>query len=504
VPGNIILGRWCDCSLPSIIFAVYYDDMNKTCLTLIAAVLFNMPFFAQPAPLGPLPTAGQLAWHRLEQYAFVHFSMNTFTGKEWGFGDESTELFNPVNFDARQWVKTFADAGLNAVILTCKHHDGFCLWPSRFTTHSVSASPFRDGKGDVVREVAEACQAFGLKFGIYLSPWDRNHPDYGTAAYLDYYRNQLTELLTTYGPVFEMWFDGANGGNGYYGGSRELRKINPAEYYEWPQTLDLARSLQPGILFFSDAGPDIRWCGNESGFVNETNWCLFSNDTLYPGKPGIENLLATGMADGDKWIPAEVDVSIRPGWFYHENENERVKTAEQLFRIYLNSVGRGANLLLNIPPGPDGLLHPLDIEALTSWKQMRDSIFARNIAAEAQISATHTRPGSGLYGAVNLTDGNPHTYWATDDTVKSADIILHWDNPRQISYVLIQEHIELGQRIRQFEIDALAGGEWKCVVKGTTIGYKRIAETGISGCSAIRIRFIDAKACPVISNIEVY
>jgi alpha-L-fucosidase len=260
---------------------------------------------AAPAALYPVPSERQMEWHEMEMNAFIHFTTNTFTGLEWGFGNESPSIFNPSQMNATQWVRTLKDAGFKGVILTSKHHDGFCLWPSKYTEHSVKNSRWKNGKGDVVKEVSDACKKEGLKFGVYLSPWDRNRADYGQPTYIEYYRNQLKELFTSYGSVFEMWFDGANGGNGFYGGANETRKINGATYYDWPNTLSLVRNIQPNVLFFSDAGPDLRWVGNESGVAGETNWNTISNDTLYAGKPGIEGLLNKGAENGTKWIPAE-------------------------------------------------------------------------------------------------------------------------------------------------------------------------------------------------------
>jgi alpha-L-fucosidase len=464
----------------------------------------TFPQIIPPSPVGPVPSEKQLEWHELEQYAFIHFSINTFTGKEWGYGDESPELFNPSSFDAEQWVKTLKEAGLNALILTCKHHDGFCLWPSKYTEHSVKYSPFRQGNGDVVKEVSEACQKFGLKFGIYLSPWDRNQASFGTPAYLDYYRNQLAELLTQYGPVLEMWFDGANGGDGFYGGNRENRTIDRQTYYQWPVTLDLARNLQPGMLFFSDAGPDIRWCGNESGYAGETNWCIIDPDTLYPGKSGIENLLNSGSEYGIRWIPAETDVSIRPGWFYHPEQDTLVKSPEVLFELYLNSVGHGSNLLLNIPPDRRGLLNEHDVQSLLEWKKLLDKAFANNLASDAKVKASSYRGNSAGFSPANLTDGRKDTYWATDDSVKTAEIEIDLGKSRDLKYVVLQEYIRLGQRIKSFTIEAWADHSWQPVASATTIGYKRIIALNGAHTSRIRIRIKDSKACPVISNIEVY
>jgi alpha-L-fucosidase len=459
---------------------------------------------APPEAILPVPGENQLAWHDLEQYAFIHFTTNTFTGKEWGYGDESPSIFNPSALDAEQWATVIREAGLKGIILTCKHHDGFCLWPSAYTEHSVKNSPFRDGKGDVVKEVSDACRRHGLFFGVYLSPWDRNFAQYATPAYVTYYRNQLTELLSNYGPIAEVWFDGANGGDGYYGGAREQRKIDNRTYYDWPNTHAIVRRLAPGALMFSDAGPDIRWCGNESGFAGETNWNHLSVDTLYPGKPRINGLLNTGAEDGASWLPAEVDVSIRPGWFYHEAEDDRVRTPENLLKLYLESVGRGANLLLNLPPDKRGLIHENDVKALQGWKKLRDAAFSNNLAAGAKASADSYRGKSGQYAAGNVTDGDRDTYWATDDGVKSGRIEIDLGKPQRVSYVSVQEYIRLGQRVKSFHVEVWKDNAWENVAAGTTIGHKRILPIAAVETSRIRICITDARACPLISNVEIY
>ncbi|HLT75130.1 MAG TPA: alpha-L-fucosidase, partial [Ohtaekwangia sp.] len=273
-------------------------------LLIVAGVSCSDRETTPPAALDAVPSEAQLRWHAMEMNAFIHFTTNTFTDKEWGYGDESPEVFNPTDLDVDQWITTLKEVGFKGVILTTKHHDGFCLWPSRYTEHTVANSPF---KGDVVKMVSESCRRHGLKFGIYLSPWDRNRADYGTPAYIEYYRSQLKELFTNYGPVFEMWFDGANGGDGFYGGARERRRIDGSTYYDWPGTLDIVREMEPDVIFFSDAGPGVRWVGNERGVAGETNWNTITPDTLYAGKPGIESLLNTGSENGTHWIPAETD-----------------------------------------------------------------------------------------------------------------------------------------------------------------------------------------------------
>lgn len=460
-----------------------------------------------PDPLFPVPSEAQLEWHKMEMNAFIHFTTNTFTDLEWGYGDESPAIFNPSQLDAEQWVTTLKEAGFKGLILTVKHHDGFCLWPSKYTEHSVKNSPYQNGQGDVVREVAEACRRHGLKFGIYLSPWDRNRADYGQASYVDYYRNQLQELFTTYGPVFEMWFDGANGGDGYYGGAREVRKIDRSSYYGWPATLELVRETQPqpAVLFFSDAGPDIRWCGNEAGVGGETNWNTINSDTLYAGKAGIEELLNTGSENGTEWIPAEVNTSIRPGWFYHASEDSLVKSVEKLFDIYLTSVGRGSTLLLNIPPDRRGLIHENDIAALQAWKSLIDETFKTNLAENAVATADTHRGNAAVYAPSQLTDGDTDTYWATDDGVKTGSIEIQLGKVQAVKYVVLQEYIRLGQRVKSFTVEAWNDQAWVPVAEASTLGYKRILKLKEPvETDKIRIRIKDAKASPLISQVAVY
>lgn len=457
-----------------------------------------------PEAVLPLPSAAQMEWHEMEMNAFIHFTTNTFTGKEWGFGDEDPSIFNPSDFNADQWISTLKDAGFKGAILTCKHHDGFCLWPSEYTEHDVASSPWKDGKGDVVKEVADACKKHGLEFGVYLSPWDRNHPEYGRPPYIDYYRNQLKEIFSKYGPVFEMWFDGANGGDGYYGGANEKRSINGKTYYDWPQTLAMIRDIEPDIIFFSDAGPGVRWVGNERGFVSETNWNTITPDTLYAGKAGISDLLNTGHPDGTHWIPAEVDVSIRPGWFYHEDEDAKVKSPEKLFDIYMTSVGRGSTLLLNMPPDKRGLINEIDVAALKGWRKMLDEAFGNNLAAKAGVTASEYRGDSRQYEAANITDGDKETYWTTNDETKTASFEVDLGKPQTVTYVLLQEYIKLGQRVKEFKVEAFTDGGWQPVGAGTTIGYKRILKVDPIETDKLRISITDSKACPVISNVEVY
>lgn len=440
----------------------------------------------------------------MELNAFIHFTTNTFTDLEWGYGDEDPSIFKPSSFSADQWISTLKDAGFKGAILTCKHHDGFCLWPSAYTEHDVASSPWKDGKGDVVREVADACKRHGLKFGVYLSPWDRNHAEYGRPPYIDYYRNQLKEIFTHYGPIFEMWFDGANGGTGYYGGANEKRTIDGSTYYEWPVTLALVKSMEPEVLFFSDAGPGVRWVGNERGVAGETNWNTITPDTLYAGKAGITELLNTGHPDGTHWIPAEVDVSIRPGWFYHEKEDSLVKSAEKLFDIYLTSVGRGSTLLLNVPPDKRGLINEKDIAALKGWRELLDKEFDENIASGASITASSHRGGSESFNSSKAVDGDTETYWTTDDEITTGWLELDLGDKRDVRYLVMQEYIKLGQRVMEFRVEAWNNNSWEAVASATTIGYKRILKFDSLYTDRLRVSIVRSKACPVISNVEIY
>lgn len=457
-----------------------------------------------PAPFGPVPSAAQMQWHRMEMNAFIHFTINTYTDLEWGMGGESPTLFNPTQFDPDQWLAVLDEVGFKGVILTCKHHDGFCLWPSRYTDHSIKNSPFENGQGDIVKAVAAACQRRGLKFGIYVSPWDRNHAGYGTPEYIEYYRNQLKELFESYGPVFEMWFDGANGGTGYYGGMNEKRTIAGSTYYDWPTTLDLVRKLEPEVIFFSDAGPGVRWVGNERGVAGETNWNTISTDTLFAGKPGIEKLLNTGSPGGTSWVPAETDVSIRPGWFYHQKEDSLVKSPEKLFDIYLTSVGRGSTLLLNIPPDRRGLFHENDVASLQGFKKMLSEAFQINLAANAEIEADTWRGDDKRFGPANVLDNDYTSYWTTDDQVTTGLLTINFKDETEVEYIVLQEYIALGQRISKVEVEYHDGNDWLPLTSATTIGYKRILKVDPVTTTAVRIKVMESLACPLIESVKIY
>lgn len=479
--------------------------MNRLNIIFIFVLLLSSCQQVEPPkPIGPLPSERQLSWHKMEFYAFVHFNMNTFTNMEWGFGNESPELFNPTELDCRQWARVCKEAGMTGIILTAKHHDGFCLWPSEYTEHSVKNSPWKNGQGDVVKELAEACEEYGLKMGIYLSPWDRNHADYGKPEYITYFRNQLRELLSNYGDIYEVWFDGANGGTGWYGGANEERRIDRTTYYDWENTRKIVRELQPQACMFSDAGPDIRWVGNESGWAGETNWSILKRDDFAPGVVSDVKYLQQGQIDGTHWLPAEVDVSIRPGWYYHPSEDHKVKTLPQLLDIYYNSIGRNASFLLNLPVDKRGLVNENDVRQLKKLSEAINADFSDNLADGKDVEASNTRGNSKKYNPENVVDNNPETYWATDVDVIASSITIDFKEPTEFNRFLAQEYIPLGQRVKEFTLEALVDDDWKQIDAQTTIGNKRILRFPNVVASKIRLNIKDAKACPVISNIEVY
>ncbi len=409
---------------------------------------------------GPLPSARQLAWHRLEAYAFVHFTINTFTGREWGHGDESPQLFNPSEFDADDLVSAVREGGLNGLVLTAKHHDGFCLWPTATTRHSVAASPWRNGQGDLVREVSEACARVGLPFGIYLSPWDRNHAEYGRAGYVEVWHTQLHELLTSYGPVFEVWFDGANGGTGHYGGANERRSVDKAAYYDWPRAIAAVRQWQPLACIFSDMGPDIRWVGNEHGVAGLPCWATFDVDGV---APGVYNTAHQKQGDphGASWLPAECDVSIRPGWFWHRWQNLVVKSPRRLLKLWLHSVGRGASLNLNVPPDRRGRVHERDRAALRGFKVLRDALMANRVS-----------PGP--------------------------------DSPQDLGLVVLREDLSHGQRVRSWLLEIQSRGRWRVVARGQSIGASRMVRLKRKSVEGVRLRVLASDGQAHLAPLEIY
>ncbi|MEG2970540.1 MAG: alpha-L-fucosidase [Akkermansia sp.] len=456
-------------------------------------------------PYGALPTAGQLSWQDMEMYAFTHFTTNTFTGKEWGFGDESPNVFHPTDYNPEQIVKTLAEAGFKGVVLTCKHHDGFCLWPTKTTKHSVASSQWQNGKGDVVRDFAKACKKFGVKFGVYVSPWDRNNPNYGTAKYLDIYRQQLKELLTQYGPIFLVWHDGANGGDGYYGGKREKRSIDRSTYYKWPETWAMVKKLQPKAVIFSDVGPDTRWVGNESGIAGVPCWATYtprSNDGKTPA-PGtvIYQDGEKGTVNGKYWIPAEADVSIRPGWFWHANENDRVRTPENLLELYFNSVGRGANFNLNVPPDQRGQIHEKDRESLKGFSNLLKRLYSTNYADGAIVSASSSLSGT---KPANILNRQRTSFWMANKQDKQATLTIKLPKMRTFDVVRLAEPTQLGQRIRQFSIKIKKDGTLVPWIEGSSIGMRSILRAQPVTTDELQLTIDKADAPPALSELSLW
>lgn len=475
------------------------------CTAMVSTNAFAKEEVKAPAPLLPLPEQKQVDWQRMETYAFIHFGLNSFCDREWGYGDTDPKMFNPKRLDCEQWVKTLIAAGMKGVILTAKHHDGFCLWPFEGNDYNVSKSPWRNGKGNVVKELSEACKKHGLKFAVYLSPWDRSRADYGSPSYVDYFHSQLRDLLTNYGPVFEVWFDGANGGDGYYGGARDKRTIDRKNYYNYPRIYQILDSLQPQAVVFSDGGPGCRWVGNEKGFAGETNWAFIPKNTVYPGYPNYPEL-QFGYPDGDQWTAAECDVSIRPGWFYHPEEDDKVKSPEQLADLYYRSVGHNATLLLNFPVDRNGLINPIDSANAVNFHKLIQRELGNNLVAGMKPKVSNERGGQ--FAAQALTDGSWDTYWATGDGVTSADITFTFKKAQKMNRIMLQEYIPLGQRVKKFAVEWLdKNGTWKAVEQGeetTTIGYKRLLRFLTVETKGLRVRILDSRGPICMNNMGVY
>ncbi|MEI3056124.1 MAG: alpha-L-fucosidase [Phocaeicola plebeius] len=440
----------------------------------------------------------------METYAFIHFGLNTFNDREWGYGDTDPKTFNPTNLDCEQWAQTLVKAGMKGVILTAKHHDGFCLWPFEGTDYSVKNSPWKNGQGNVVKELSEACKKYGLKFAVYLSPWDRHQANYGTPEYLPYFYAQLHDLLTNYGPVFEVWFDGANGGDGWYGGAKDIRTIDRKNYYNYPRIYEMLDSIQPQAIIFSDGGPGCRWVGNEKGFAGATNWSFLRKGEVHPGYDKSYEL-QYGHPDGNQWVPAECDVSIRPGWFYHPEEDDRVKSPDQLVDLYYRSVGHNATLLLNFPVDRRGLIHPVDSANAVRFHEMIQQQLKTNLVAGMTPKVSNERGGDFVASA--LTDDNFDTYWATEDGVTTADIEFSFDTPTRMNRMMLQEYIPLGQRVKAFVVEYLDKDTWlpvKLNEETTTIGYKRLLRFETVETKGIRIRITDARGPLCLSSVGVY
>ena len=461
-----------------------------------------------------VPDKRQIEFQKLEFYSFVHFTVNTFTGREWGDGTESPSIFNPKKLDAEQWVRAVKSAGMKGLILTCKHHDGFCLWPSKYTTHTVANSPYKNGTGNIVKEVSDACRKYGIKFGVYLSPWDRNCSLYGQGkAYDDFFVNQLTELLTGYGEVFSVWFDGAcgEGPNG------------KKQYYDWERYYAKVRELQPNACI-SVCGPDIRWCGNEAGYTRVAEW------SVVPERARDSEIIAEKSQQSDNeefrvrrvdardadlgsrellknedkliWYPAEVNTSIRPGWFWHAYEDNKVRSFEDLIHVYMNSVGGNATFLLNIPPTNEGLFHKNDVKRLEELGRYLEAAFRNNLIDSAELTADSYDKDHAV-DAVRTDDYAE--YFKGEKGTTAAVITAKWDTPVNIGNIVIKENILCSQRVESFTVDILTEGEgFKEVYSGTVIGYKRIVPLKSIKTDCVRIRITDSRTEPTIAFLGIY
>lgn len=463
-----------------------------------------------------VPSERQLTYEKMEFFCFIHFTVNTFTGSEWGDGKEDVSIFNPTELDARQWVKAAKDAGMKGLILTCKHHDGFCLWPSKYTEHSVKNSPYKNGKGDIVREVSEACKEFGLKFGVYLSPWDRNNSSYGKGKeYDDYYVNQLTELLTEYGELYTIWLDGACG----EGANGKVQK------YDWNRYYKVMRELQPNAVI-SISGPDVRWCGNEAGEVRESEWSVVAKDMTDPSitaelsqhedneefrdRPLDETQSDLGSRERLKnekelvWYPAETDVSIRPGWFYHEEEDDKVRSFENLKDIYLKSVGGNTTLLLNIPPMKNGKIHEKDMAILKRLGEFINDTFKNNLLKNALITTVPEHDCRGNSPDMMRTD-DYNTYFMNKEGDNKLLIEIKFDECKKLNYLVLKEAITFSQRVEKFNVyfNDESGNKIK-IFEGTTIGYKRIIDLKGTKTDNLTIEIEDSRVAPVMSFVGVY
>jgi len=477
-------------------------------LYIIALLFISVNVFAQntPKPYGALPSKRQLAWHDIEVYGLIHFTPTTFENKEWGFGDADPKTFNPTDFNAQQIIKAAKAGGLKGVILVAKHHDGFALWPTKTTEYNISKSPFRNGKGDMVKEIELEARKQGLKFGVYCSPWDRNNALYGTDKYLAIYQAQLKELYSNYGQLFMSWHDGANGGDGFYGGAKEKRSIDNTTYYDWNNTWGITRRMQPMANIFSDIGLDIRWVGSEDGTAAETSWATFTplppegKNVAVPGQANYPQS-PMGIRNGKFWMPAECDVPLRKGWFYHPTE--KPKSPETLFNLYLQSVGHGAGLDLGLAPDTRGQLHNDDVEALKSFGDMVKHTFANNLAKNASIKASNTRGKA--FETVKLLDFNEESYWATADNVHQAKLEIDLKANKTFDIISLQEYIPLGQRIEEFNIEIFENNAWRKIYNGESIGAKRLIklEKPVT-TSKLRLNITKSPVCITLSEFGIY
>lgn len=486
--------------------------MHKLAFLFLLLALGSAIAQQAPKPYGPIPTERQLKWQETEMYCLIHFGPDTYTDKEWGYGDEDEKLFNPEHFDAKQIVGAAKAGGFKGIVVVAKHHDGFCLWPTKTTEHNISKSPYKNGKGDIVMEFKTACDELHMKLGIYCSPWDRNSALYGKPEYVtDVYRKQLEELYTHYGPLFITWFDGANGGDGYYGGAKETRKIDRSTYYGWDTTWNIVRRLQPGAVIFGDVGPDVRWVGNENGVAGQTSWATYTPHAPEEGKaPGNgftkDKEGTEGQRDGKYWMPAECDVALRPGWFYHSKDDGKAKTADQLFDLYFKSVGRGACLDLGLSPNKDGLLSDDDVDKLKTFGDDLKETFKTNLAEGAILTATNIRDhNKAKYGPANLLDNDRYSYWATDDKATNPELIVDMHKPQTFDVIRLRENIKLGQRIEEFAVDAWQNERWETIATATSVGGNRLIHLSAPVIAQkVRLRIARSPVGIALSDFGLY
>lgn len=464
-----------------------------------------------PKPYGAIPTTRQLAWQEKEMYVIMHFTPTTFQNKEWGFGDAGPAIFNPSNFNAKNIVAAVKAGGFKGITVVAKHHDGFALWPTKSTEYNITKSPFRGGKGDLVKEMQLATTEAGLGFGLYCSPWDRNNANYSKPAYInEVYYKQLEELYSKYGQLHTVFYDGANGGDGFYGGANEKRSIDASTYYNYDKIWTIVRRMQPSAAIFSDIGPDIRWVGNESGFAAETSWSTLtpiSPDKNKKPSPGfvVEKDLPTGTRNGAYWTPAECDVPLRPGWFYHPEQDGKTKTPAQLLEIYYQSVGRSAALDLGIAPMPSGELHPDDIKNMRAFGEILQKTFAVNLAAGANITASNTRAKNKSFSPAHLIDNDRYSYWATDDSITQASLVFQLKNNASFNVIRLRENIKLGQRIEAVAVDAWIDQQWKEIAAATSIGGNRLIRLNHAiATNQVRLRIIKSPVCIALSDFGLF
>jgi len=482
------------------------NPVKHNFLILLTAFIFSCQQPSPPEPYGAVPSGAQLKWHEMEYFSLICYGLNSYTEEEWAFGDVNPEIFNPNDLNTDQWAETASKAGMKGLILVAKHHDGFCLWPSKYTDYSVKATPWKNGQGDVLGDLAKSCEKYGLKLGVYLSPWDRNHAEYGRQEYVQYYYNQLEELLTNYGEIFEFWIDGANGGTGYYGGANERRNIDRRTYYGYDSIFSLVYKYQPEAIIFSDVGPGSRWVGNEAGIGSETNWNTIDTQGKYPGETDEEYIkkLGTGEEGGPEWIPAEVNTTLLwpKAWYFHTGHQPR--SLSNLMDLYYTSTGRGSPLNLGIAIAPSGRIQDSDVNALLKFKNQLDREFNDNLIARATLLASNTRENAGIFSVQKCADADNESYWATDDNVQEAFIDIRFDQPVQFNRLLLQEYISLGQRIKEFSFEVEINGKMEKAAEGTTVGYKRVLRLDNVTTTRARLTLKTNAPCITLSEIGLY